>query len=175
MEEPFVSQTYPVIPLLTQTIAELDFPMTPRFFWLATGVLLCLTEFILPHFIRKKIKLVSLLMGVSALIEAFILWRGSRWLVQWQIMYWMGLSLALILWVRPVLMNQKKYTISEASEAKTLTEILPGEVGRVLYEGCSWQALCQDSQITIPAHKKVYVLRREGNTLIVVPQPLFNS
>jgi membrane protein implicated in regulation of membrane protease activity len=38
----------------------------------------------------------------------------------------------------------------------------------VIYEGASWKARNEDDQGAIAPRQKVYVLRREGNTLIVV-------
>lgn len=63
-------------------------------------------------------------------------------------------------------------TISDAADAETLTAIAPGEAGRVLYEGNSWRARCADETVTIDPHQTVYVLRREGTTLIVMPRHL---
>jgi membrane protein implicated in regulation of membrane protease activity len=94
-----------------------------------------------------------------------------------QIMYWMGVSLSTIIWIRPAILSlkQKKFTIANATEAKTLTEILPGETGRVLYEGSSWPARCAENSDAIASHQKVYVLRCEDNTLIVASDTLFRS
>lgn len=64
--------------------------------------------------------------------------------------------------------------IPDATEAKTITEILPGQTGRVKYEGCSWKACCTNKQVAIAPNQKVYVLRREGNTLIIAPDNLFH-
>jgi len=38
-----------------------------------------------------------------------------------QVMYWMGGSLALVIWVRPTLIKRKKVVIPDATEAKTVT------------------------------------------------------
>jgi membrane protein implicated in regulation of membrane protease activity len=59
----------------------------------------------------------------------------------------------------------------DATEAETLTEILPGKTGRVLYEGNSWNARC-DVGGTIAPQQRVYVVGRKGTTLIVVPELL---
>ena len=58
---------------------------------------------------------------------------------------------------------------SDAIAGETLTAIEPGQTGRVLYEGNSWRAECEDQEITIAASQKVYVVGRKGNTLIVYP------
>lgn len=63
----------------------------------------------------------------------------------------------------------------DAKEAQTMTEISAGQTGRVLYEGNSWRARCEDELEVIAPNQKVYVVRREGNTLIVVPRNLLHS
>jgi membrane protein implicated in regulation of membrane protease activity len=80
-----------------------------------------------------------------------------------------------VLWVRPLFLQPKKKIQADATEAKTLIEIKPGEVGRVLYEGSSWQARCEDKSIALAANQRVYVLRREGNMLIIVPEDFFDA
>lgn len=60
-------------------------------------------------------------------------------------------------------------------EATTLTEIKPGEVGRVLCEGYSWQARSEDQDQAIAPNQKVYVVRREGTTLFVIPTSIVHS
>lgn len=169
--------------LLTQTTA-LSFAISPPLFWLIAGIVLCATEFSLLKSYPLRFKWIALMMGVCALIVSFILWRGAIALsFNWryimyedfdiQIMYWMGMSLAFVIWIRPIFIQRKPFHIQDATEAIALTEILPGAIGRVLYEGCSWQARCEPSSSSITPHQTVYVLRREGNTLIIVSEHLF--
>lgn len=176
-----------LLPLLLANVPSYALKISPPFLWLIVGIVLAIIEFLLPQQIRKKFKLVPLILGCSALLEAFILWRGSAlfmfdWRMvmydefEWQIFYWMGLSLAGVIWVRPTFTHREnKFSIPQTVDAKTLTEILPGQIGRVLYEGNSWQACCQDRELKIAANQKVFVLRREGNTLIVAPESFFDS
>jgi len=65
--------------------------------------------------------------------------------------------------------------IREADEALTISEILPGQTGRVKYEGNSWKARCDDPETAIAINEKVYVLRRQGTTLIVMPEHWLNQ
>lgn len=172
------------ISLLAQTLAPSPFVFTPPWFWLVTGIFLCGIEFILRKVQPKKYKLMALTMGVSALVLSLLLGGISIWLAfDWkyimyddfslQIIFWMGVSLSSIIWVRPAFIPRKQYTVPIATEAKTLTEILPGETGRVLYEGSFWQARCVEESSAIAPNQKVYVLRCEGNTLIVASEYLF--
>jgi membrane protein implicated in regulation of membrane protease activity len=87
----------------------------------------------------------------------------------------MGLSTGGVILTRRLLPKRKVSAIEDSKEAETLTEILPGEAGRVLYEGNSWRARCEDDKLAIPPKQKVYVVRREGTTLIVVPEHLLHS
>ncbi|MGB7712036.1 MAG: NfeD family protein [Microcoleus sp.] len=160
------------------------FAFTPPMLWLLIAVVLSAIDLLIQKTQPQKYRFYVLMMGASALIESFILWRGSiafnfSWAMvmyedfDWQIFYWMGISLALIIWIRPIFIVRKKFVIPEATEATTISEILSGETGMVIYEGASWKARNEDSQGIAP-RQKVYVLRREGNTLIVVPDKLIH-
>jgi len=154
-------------PLSTYTVS-------PSLFWFSGGVFLCLIELFLPKSWAKQYKLVPLIMGVSSLVVALFVWRYDFLEdARLQIAYLMGLSTACVIWVRPMLLRKKKFTVLDATEAQTLTEILPGQTGQVLYEGCLWQARTEGYQGAIAPNQRVYVMRREGNTLIVLPENLF--
>lgn len=172
------------IALLAVATHHPQLAITPPLFWLLAGIVACLTELFLPKRFGSKYRLIALILGICAIIVSVILWRAAiRLGFIWQyimydgfdiqVMYWMGLSLVSVIWIRPMFLPRKKYIIPEATEAKTLTEILPGETGKVTYEGCFWQARCADRSMAIAPQQKVYVLRREGNTLVVAPDNLF--
>lgn len=154
-------------PLSTYTVS-------PSLFWFSGGVFLCMIELFLPKSWAKQYKLVPLIMGVSSLVVALFVWRYDFLEdARLQIAYLMGLSTACVIWVRPMLLRKKKFTVLDATEAQTLTDILPGQTGQVLYEGCLWQARTEGYQGAIAPNQRVYVMRREGNTLIVLPENLF--
>ncbi|MEH1833492.1 MAG: NfeD family protein [Nostoc sp.] len=137
--------------------------------WFLAGAVLCLMELFLPS------AFVALMMGISALVVALLsgVGLGSVWL---QVVVWLLFSTTLVLLSRRFLQpRQRKSKIRDAVIAETLTEILPGKTGRVLYEGNSWQARCDDDKFTLSPHQRVYVVRREGTTLIVIPENLLNS
>ncbi|MBP0010287.1 NfeD family protein [Roseofilum sp. Belize Diploria] len=159
--------------LATQTVS----PLHPAIIWVIVGVILGSSELLLPKTVPKAFKFMPLIMGICALIVAFLLWRSNvfyRIPHSLQILYWMSLSGACTLWIRPLFRQKKTSSLFETTEAITLTEIPAGEIGRVRFEGNSWAASCENRRQAIPAHTKVYVLRREGNTLIVVPNPLLD-
>ncbi|MDZ8189590.1 MAG: NfeD family protein [Nostoc sp. ChiSLP02] len=137
--------------------------------WLLAGAVLCLTELFLPS------AFIGFLMGISAFLVALLSGVGltSLWL---QIVVWLLLSTILIVLSRRFLQpRRRKSKIQDAVIAETLTEIPPGKTGRVLYEGNSWQARCDDDKFSIAPHQRVYVVRREGTTLIVIPENLLHS
>lgn len=140
--------------------------LNPTLFWLLTGAALCLMELFLPT------AFVVFMMGLSAFVVALI----SLFLpnLSLQIALWMVLSVASIFLWRRFLPGRQASAIADAKEAETLTEIPAGNAGRVLYEGNSWRAKCEDEQLAIAASQKVLVLRREGNTLIVLPEKLLD-
>ncbi|WP_293134663.1 NfeD family protein [Microcoleus sp. bin38.metabat.b11b12b14.051] len=161
------------------------FAFTPPMFWLLLGVVLSAIDLLIITTQPQRYRYYLLMMGVAALISSFILWRGSvtfqfSWAnvmyedFDWQISYWMGIALALSIWIRPIFIFRKKFVIPESTAATTISEILSGETGMVIYEGASWKARNEDSQL-IASRQKVYVLRREGNTLIVIPDRLIHN
>ncbi|AUT00127.1 hypothetical protein CLI64_06895 [Nostoc sp. CENA543] len=136
--------------------------------WLMAGAVLCLTELFLPS------AFVAFMMGISALIVALLSQFGlALWM---QVVAWLLISSLLIVLSRRFLQpRRRKSKIQDAVTAETLTEIPAGKTGRVLYEGNSWRALCDDEKIAIASHERVYVVRREGTTLIVMPENLLRS
>lgn len=167
-------QSSTLICSLVRTTLLSTFTVSPSLFWFGGGVVLCLIELFVPNTWAKHYKLIPLIMGVSSLIVALFSWRYAFLEdARLQIAYWMGLSTACVIWVRPMLLRKKKFTVLDATEAQTLTEILPGQTGQVLYEGCLWQARTEGYQGAIASNQRVYVVRREGNILIVLPENLF--
>ncbi|WP_068817698.1 NfeD family protein [Phormidesmis priestleyi] len=136
--------------------------LTPAMIWLLAGVVLCLIEFVLPT------AFVAFVMGLSALIVAAV---SAVLPLNAQIILWMALSAVMVLGSRRFI-NRKAALKLDATEAETLTEILPGKPGRVLYEGNSWSARCETFDGAIAPHQKVYIVGRKGTTLIVVPEGL---
>jgi membrane protein implicated in regulation of membrane protease activity len=135
--------------------------MSTPVLWMIAGVILCVMEFIIPT------AFVELTMGISAIAIALI---ASSLPLGAQVVLWLVLSVLLNVLLKRLIPKRKSRLIEDSKEARTLTEILPGETGRVIYEGNSWQARCEDEERTIAANEKVYVMRRQGTTLIVMPE-----
>ncbi|MBE9064649.1 NfeD family protein [cf. Phormidesmis sp. LEGE 11477] len=139
--------------------------MNPPLTWLIIGIGFCLMEALIPSAFLESA------LGVSAfgvaLLSLFV--PG----VNYQIVLWMLLS-ALIFWaLKRFVPNRTAPALRRATEARTTTAIQPGKIGRVIYEGNSWQARCEDRQVSIEPDQEVFVLERKGNTLIVMPLSVF--
>lgn len=140
----------------------------PVIIWLIIGSILCCTELFVPT------AFTSFILGLSAIIVAAISLAIPQ--LSLQIAIWMAISLILVICSRRLLPKQKKsLNLDDDRTGETLTAIVPGKGGRVLYEGGSWQARNEYEELTIPEGEKVYVIRKQGNTLIVLPQRLLED
>ncbi len=140
--------------------------VSPALLWLIAGAILCFSEAIFP------VAFVAFMMGISAIIVAAIALVIPSFPIQ--VILWLSFSTLSIVASRRFVPKRKSLnsTLGDAQEGETLTEISPGKIGRVLYEGNSWQAMCADDKIAILPHQKVYVVTRKGNTLVVLPELL---
>ncbi|NJN02334.1 MAG: NfeD family protein [Leptolyngbyaceae cyanobacterium SL_1_1] len=131
-------------------------------FWVLIGIALCLMELLLPtQFIESAL-------GISAFIVALL----SPVIPQFgfQVGLWMIFSLAFLFLLKRLVPKNTPRILLDSTEARTLTSIAPGQSGRVLYEGNSWQARCEDNRLAIAVDQPVLVTGRSGNTLLVLPE-----
>ncbi len=141
--------------------------MTSAFAWVVVGVVLCLMELLLPTaFIESAL-------GVSAFAIALLTLLIPSLSPSLQIVLWMVLSFLAFWALKRFIPDKTAPSLRQATEARTTTEILPGQSGRVIYEGNSWQARCEDRDVSIPSNQEVFVVERKGNTLIVIPLSSF--
>jgi membrane protein implicated in regulation of membrane protease activity len=142
--------------------------MNPALFWLLAGAILCTLEIFVPTAFAE------FALGLSAFLVAL----ASLVVPQFglQVVLWMVFSIVFVLLARRFIKPSRRPQQSlDATEAVTLTEISPGKLGRVLYEGNSWQALCDDEMTTIAPDQPVYVTGRRGTTLLVMPIKLLSD
>jgi membrane protein implicated in regulation of membrane protease activity len=152
----------------TPTLLQMVYQMSPTILWLLLGAILCLMELFVPT------AFVEFMMGLSALAVAAIALVVPNFALQ--VVLWIALSAGSIFFSRRILSRSKlPHTLADAQEAQTLTAIPPGEAGRILYDGNSWRARCDDPQLAIAPNQKVLVVGRQGNTLVVVPESLLHS
>ncbi|MDX1977492.1 MAG: NfeD family protein [Pseudanabaenaceae cyanobacterium bins.68] len=143
--------------------------MTPSLVWFISGIALLVLELMVP----LPTMLVAGALGIGAVIVSGLLWLiPLPPLVQF--LLWAVSSGLFVLYSRRFVPTHQRQ-IKEDDEAVTLTEILPGQAGRVKYEGSSWKARCEDLKVSIPAHETVYVLRKQGTTLVVMPKAWLKS
>ncbi|ANV84958.1 hypothetical protein AWQ21_11590 [Picosynechococcus sp. PCC 7003] len=141
--------------------------LNPLMIWLIIGAVLCSLEFIFPT------AFMEFMLGLGAVAVAIVVYLIPSLNPNIQIFLWLLFSTIAIVSSRRFFTPKTSIrTLSDAADAETLTAIAPGEAGRVLYEGNSWRARCADETVTIEPHQTVYVLRREGTTLIVMPRHL---
>lgn len=141
--------------------------MNYALFWLILGAALCLMELFIPT------AFVESTLGFSAFVVALVALVVPS--LALQIVLWMVLSLLFIFGLRRFVPQRSATILLDSTEARTLTAIPPGETGRVIYEGNSWQARCDDDLVTIGANQAVVVVRRKGNTLYVIPENAVTS
>lgn len=107
----------------------------------------------------------ELTLGISAIVVGLIAFALPN--VGLQVALWLILSVAFLILFRRFMHGQTPRVLEDSKEAQTLTEILPGQLGRVLYEGNSWQALSESDQAIAP-NQPVVVIGRRGTTLIIM-------
>lgn len=144
------------------------FGLNLTMFWLIVGAMLCLVELFVPT------AFTAFMMGMGAFVVALVTMvlplKGA-----FQVALWLVLSTAFVYLSHRLMPKRRVSSIENATEAQTVSEILPGETGRVLYEGSSWRARCGDEKLAIAPNQKVYIVGREGTTLIVLPANLLKS
>ncbi len=136
--------------------------MNTPLLWFIAGIILCLMELFLPT------AFVEATLGVSALGVALVALVVPNFGLQ--VAIWMGFSAFLVWALRRWMPKGVPYILAASTEAETLGEIPAGATGRVLYEGSSWQARCEDDSLAIAPHQRVIVVGRRGNTLLVMPE-----
>ncbi len=137
--------------------------ISPAYLWAFLGIVFCLMEVFVPSaFTESALGIAAFGVAIAALVIP------QLWL---QALLWFVLSTLLILWFRRLSQGRRNRSWRmDSIDAKTLTSIPAGDVGRVIYEGGSWQARAYDPELEIAANQSVSVVRQEGNTLIVMPE-----
>jgi membrane protein implicated in regulation of membrane protease activity len=134
--------------------------------WLAVGIGLIVFEVFLPELVAGPV-------GVAALMMAGLAFLGiPDWI---QVVVWLVLSFGLILLGRKLMPHGNVVELEESREARAVSTIPPGEKGRVSYQGSVWNARCNITTLEIPAGQDLYVVERQGNTLIVMPAKLLGD
>jgi membrane protein implicated in regulation of membrane protease activity len=133
----------------------------PSLLWLTVGTLLCLIEVLVPT------AFVSLVLGLGAIGVALAVSLFSMFFAQ-QVLVWAllcaGIAGVIYRWKPPL--SEIDFN---PTEARSITAFSPGKLGRVRYEGASWQAKCGDEAIA--PDRPLRVLGREGTTLLVTAAP----
>ena len=142
--------------------------LNPTLFWIVTGIILCMMEFFYPT------AFVSFMMGVAAMLVAI----ASLFLPNFTLLtaLWLIFATGSIFLSRRFFTPKNKVKITgDDLEAKAISGIPAGTMGRVLYEGNSWQAKCADETRDIAPNEVVYIVEKKGNTLIVLPCKMLDT
>lgn len=134
-------------------------------FWSIAGLGLIAAEFFLPGLIAGSV-------GLAALLTAGLAWLGVPIAVQ--LIAWGALSSVFAALSRR-LVPRGSAQMEEPREARSLSAIPAGQLGRVSYQGSIWNARCSIPQLDIPAEQDLYVVERQGNTLLVMPAKLLQD
>lgn len=141
--------------------------INPTLFWIIAGSVLCLMEFVFPT------AFVSFMMGIAAFLVAVV----SLILPQYTLLMglWLIFATGLTILSRRFFTPKRKISITgDDQEATAIGGIPAGSAGRVLYEGNSWRAKCADESRDIAPNEPVYVVRKQGNTLIILPSKMLD-
>ncbi|WP_017324282.1 NfeD family protein [Synechococcus sp. PCC 7336] len=133
--------------------------------WAIVGIILLATELIgIPGFLFGSAGVGALLAALVSLVFPLA--------VQWLVWFWVTV---ILIFLSRRCVPQQSFDLEESREARSLTEIPAGKKGRVRYSGSIWNAKCEVEDLTIPAGLDLYVIERQGNTLIVMPEHFVNS
>jgi membrane protein implicated in regulation of membrane protease activity len=133
-----------------------------------------------PHILWLTIGLIGLTLGmlvgepsiislaIAALITAVVALSVES--VALQVLVWGVLALCLAFVLRGLEPRESKELLPP-DNAEVYEAIPPGGVGYVSYNGSTWRARCQVSDVAIAPGTSVFVVGRQGNTLIVLPAP----
>ena len=137
--------------------------MSLAIFWILLGVVLCVMELMVPTaFLESALGVSAIAVGLLTMLLPIAF--------SWQVALWMVLSLMMFWALRRFSPRRQPPALMDATEARTITSIPPGQSGRVIYEGNSWPACCSDRELAIATNQTVIVVGRQGNTLIVMPE-----
>ncbi|MBO5900543.1 MAG: NfeD family protein [Lentisphaeria bacterium] len=136
--------------------------------WLIAGVILMMSEFVVPGFIIVFFGLGACLTGVLALLFPQLAFT-------WEIFIFAALSVILLFAFRrfmPGVFKGKNVPCNEdvdldsvaGSTAAVVSDITPAEPGKVEFRGTLWNASAKES---ISAGENVKIISRENLTLIV--------
>ncbi|HEY9770787.1 MAG TPA: NfeD family protein [Coleofasciculaceae cyanobacterium] len=141
--------------------------INPTLLWIIVAGILCSMEFVFPT------AFVSFTMGIAALLVAVV----SLFLPQYTLLtgLWLIFSTGLTILSRRLFTPKRRISITgDDLEATAIGGIPAGSAGRVLYEGNSWRAKCADETRDIAPNEPVFVVRKQGNTLIVLPRQMLD-
>lgn len=127
--------------------------------WLVLGMVLLAVSLLVFEPIIAALGFAAIITAIAALsVKSF----------STQLLLWGILSTSLAIVMRGMVPKVSK-ELEPPSEGDVSMTIPRGGLGEVEYEGTTWSARCQLSDVAITAGQRVHVVGRQGNTLIVLP------
>lgn len=136
--------------------------------WAITGLLLILSEFIVPEFVIFFFGVGALLTSLITAITPFV---GNSLLAQ--ILIWLALSGVSVFALRGTFKKWLAGTVIEPEDraeysgqtARVVQTITPETPGRISFKGTTWKAISYDQ--TIEEGETIEILTKEGMTFVV--------
>ena len=136
--------------------------------WLIAGIILILSEFVIPGFI-------ICFFGAAAIITGILYWFIPALTLTWQILLFAVLGVVLLIGCRrymPGVFKGKENNLDNDIDADNVSgdscvcasDIAPGVPGKVEFRGSLWNAISSD---TIPAGSRCIIKSRNNITLEV--------
>jgi membrane protein implicated in regulation of membrane protease activity len=139
----------------------------PALWWTLVGVLLMISEFVIPG-------VILFFFGLGALLTALISWINPELSISWQLALFTLFSLISLFSLRrllkPIFTGTKhghNETVSEGlsgEEGVVTCAIAPGAPGKIMLHGTAWKA---ESEEQIEEGKTVKVVNQRSLTVIV--------
>ncbi len=149
-----------------------SFTLEPAVVWFIIGIVLTVAEFVVPGF-------VIIFFGVGALLVSLLAWMGLADSLGAQLLWFSGLSLALLFGLRWLLKSWFVGRSSESIESDEVSDYIGKEVrcltafaadvpyGKVEFKGARWKARCDQP---LPAGAYAVIVAVDGLCLNVVPK-----
>jgi membrane protein implicated in regulation of membrane protease activity len=138
--------------------------------WAVLGLLLILSEFVVPQFVVFFFGLGALLNGLLVAIVPGLSGRIPAQILLWLVTSSFSLGFLRKYFARTFRGSEGKMDDSGyvGKNAEVIEPIEPDKPGRVRFAGSSWRAIAYDE--TVAVGERVTILQKEGLTLVVSAQ-----
>ncbi|WP_218082251.1 NfeD family protein [Anthocerotibacter panamensis] len=141
--------------------------LSPALIWLLLGVALWVLEALTPAQVAGAA-------GTAALMVALLSPVLPGWPVQFFVF---AVFSGVLVWAARRFLSAKGYRdpLEQEERGRAVTAIVPGQAGRVSMGGTTWNARCELPGVTVSPGEEVFIVRREGTTLVVMPMNILKE